>query len=54
MMQLTHKINRLAYGDYFPGVVNPLDGYYVYIFCYFHLIDVLLKSIGWFANIYVI
>ncbi|KAL8523472.1 hypothetical protein ACS0TY_013434 [Phlomoides rotata] len=23
---LTHKINRLAYGDYFPGVVNPLDG----------------------------
>ncbi|KAL1547018.1 endoplasmic reticulum-Golgi intermediate compartment protein 3-like [Salvia divinorum] len=23
---LTHKINRLAYGDFFPGVVNPLDG----------------------------
>lgn len=27
MTQLTHKINRLAYGDFFPGVVNPLDGY---------------------------
>lgn len=23
---ITHKINRLAFGDYFPGVVNPLDG----------------------------
>lgn len=23
---ISHKINRLAYGDYFPGVVNPLDG----------------------------
>lgn len=22
---LTHKINRLAYGDFFPGVINPLD-----------------------------
>ncbi|MBA0566418.1 hypothetical protein Golob_011239 [Gossypium lobatum] len=22
---LSHKINRLAFGDYFPGVVNPLD-----------------------------
>ncbi|KAL1540496.1 endoplasmic reticulum-Golgi intermediate compartment protein 3-like [Salvia divinorum] len=22
---LTHKINRLAFGDFFPGVVNPLD-----------------------------
>lgn len=22
---ITHKINRLAFGDYFPGVVNPLD-----------------------------
>ena len=30
--QLTHKINRLAYGDFFPGVVNPLDGYF---FCKF-------------------
>ncbi|GAB4845061.1 hypothetical protein Ancab_038467 [Ancistrocladus abbreviatus] len=24
--QITHKINRLAFGDYIPGVVNPLDG----------------------------
>ncbi|OWM79936.1 hypothetical protein CDL15_Pgr006240 [Punica granatum] len=24
--QISHKINRLAFGDYFPGVVNPLDG----------------------------
>ncbi|CAM8894990.1 unnamed protein product [Rhodiola kirilowii] len=23
---MTHKINKLAFGDYFPGVVNPLDG----------------------------
>ncbi|KVI07262.1 Endoplasmic reticulum vesicle transporter, C-terminal [Cynara cardunculus var. scolymus] len=23
---VSHRINRLAYGDYFPGVVNPLDG----------------------------
>ncbi|KAH7518190.1 hypothetical protein FEM48_Zijuj09G0145300 [Ziziphus jujuba var. spinosa] len=23
---ISHKINRLAFGDYFPGVVNPLDG----------------------------
>ncbi|KAK8642799.1 hypothetical protein V6N13_012131 [Hibiscus sabdariffa] len=23
---LSHKINRLAFGDSFPGVVNPLDG----------------------------
>ncbi|KAG9451546.1 hypothetical protein H6P81_011511 [Aristolochia fimbriata] len=23
---VSHKINRLAFGDYFPGVVNPLDG----------------------------
>ncbi|XP_058747736.1 uncharacterized protein LOC131620621 [Vicia villosa] len=22
---LTHHINRIAFGDYFPGVVNPLD-----------------------------
>ncbi|KAG6402448.1 hypothetical protein SASPL_134641 [Salvia splendens] len=22
---LTHKINRIAFGDFFPGVVNPLD-----------------------------
>lgn len=27
LMQLSHTINRLAFGDYFPGVVNPLDGY---------------------------
>lgn len=27
MIQISHKINRLAFGDYFPGVVNPLDGY---------------------------
>ncbi|KAK4740861.1 hypothetical protein SAY87_024449 [Trapa incisa] len=23
---ISHKINRLSFGDYFPGVVNPLDG----------------------------
>lgn len=23
---ITHKINKLAFGDYFPGIVNPLDG----------------------------
>uniref|UniRef100_A0A7N0T4K7 Endoplasmic reticulum-Golgi intermediate compartment protein 3 n=1 Tax=Kalanchoe fedtschenkoi TaxID=63787 RepID=A0A7N0T4K7_KALFE len=23
---MTHKINKLAFGDHFPGVVNPLDG----------------------------
>ncbi|KAL1822035.1 hypothetical protein DCAR_0309843 [Daucus carota subsp. sativus] len=23
---ISHKINRLAFGDYFPGVLNPLDG----------------------------
>ncbi|EEF32113.1 Endoplasmic reticulum-Golgi intermediate compartment protein, putative [Ricinus communis] len=23
---ISHTINRLAFGDYFPGVVNPLDG----------------------------
>ncbi|CAA2982300.1 endoplasmic reticulum-Golgi intermediate compartment 3-like [Olea europaea subsp. europaea] len=23
---ISHKINRLAFGDYFPGVINPLDG----------------------------
>lgn len=22
----SHKINKLAFGEYFPGVVNPLDG----------------------------
>ncbi|KAL4332137.1 hypothetical protein GQ457_07G023470 [Hibiscus cannabinus] len=27
LIQLSHKINRLAFGDSFPGVVNPLDGY---------------------------
>ncbi|CAN7050476.1 unnamed protein product [Brassica rapa subsp. trilocularis] len=24
---ISHKVNRLAFGDFFPGVVNPLDGY---------------------------
>ncbi|CAN1324709.1 Endoplasmic reticulum-Golgi intermediate compartment protein 3, partial [Linum perenne] len=24
--QVSHRINSLAFGDYFPGVVNPLDG----------------------------
>ncbi|KAL5992353.1 hypothetical protein ACLOJK_013270 [Asimina triloba] len=24
--QISHRINRLSFGDYFPGVVNPLDG----------------------------
>ncbi|KAJ4844114.1 hypothetical protein Tsubulata_045374 [Turnera subulata] len=23
---ISHRINRLAFGEYFPGVVNPLDG----------------------------
>ncbi|XP_059279800.1 uncharacterized protein LOC132033758 [Lycium ferocissimum] len=23
---ISHEINRLTYGEYFPGVVNPLDG----------------------------
>ncbi|KAH7524422.1 hypothetical protein FEM48_Zijuj06G0117500 [Ziziphus jujuba var. spinosa] len=23
---ISHKINRLAFGDYFPGAMNPLDG----------------------------
>uniref|UniRef100_A0A7N0R8S3 Endoplasmic reticulum-Golgi intermediate compartment protein 3-like n=1 Tax=Kalanchoe fedtschenkoi TaxID=63787 RepID=A0A7N0R8S3_KALFE len=23
---MTHKINKLAFGDHFPGAVNPLDG----------------------------
>ncbi|KAL9245162.1 hypothetical protein vseg_018842 [Gypsophila vaccaria] len=23
---ITHKINRLTFGDYYPGVINPLDG----------------------------
>uniref|UniRef100_A0A2P2K291 Endoplasmic reticulum-Golgi intermediate compartment protein 3-like n=1 Tax=Rhizophora mucronata TaxID=61149 RepID=A0A2P2K291_RHIMU len=23
---VSHRINRLAFGDYFPGIVNPLDG----------------------------
>ncbi|VFR00353.1 unnamed protein product [Cuscuta campestris] len=23
---ISHKINRLAFGDYFPGALNPLDG----------------------------
>lgn len=26
LIQISHKINRLAFGEYFPGVVNPLDG----------------------------
>ncbi|KAH9617719.1 hypothetical protein KSS87_017408 [Heliosperma pusillum] len=23
---ITHKINKLSFGEYFPGIVNPLDG----------------------------
>ncbi|RVW13279.1 Endoplasmic reticulum-Golgi intermediate compartment protein 3 [Vitis vinifera] len=23
---ISHRINKLAFGDHFPGVVNPLDG----------------------------
>ncbi|GAB2219435.1 hypothetical protein Droror1_Dr00007070 [Drosera rotundifolia] len=23
---ISHKINKLSFGDYFPGIVNPLDG----------------------------
>lgn len=30
--QISHKINKLAFGDYFPGVVNPLDRYVIYLF----------------------
>lgn len=26
MIQISHKVNRLAFGDYFPGAINPLDG----------------------------
>ncbi|KAF7139960.1 hypothetical protein RHSIM_Rhsim06G0084500 [Rhododendron simsii] len=26
LIQISHKINRLTFGEYFPGVVNPLDG----------------------------
>ncbi|KAK4390151.1 Endoplasmic reticulum-Golgi intermediate compartment protein 3 [Sesamum angolense] len=29
---ISHRINRLAFGDYFPGAVNPLDGYFVCAF----------------------
>ena len=25
VIQVSHKITRLSFGDYFPGVVNPLD-----------------------------
>ncbi|KAG5544302.1 hypothetical protein RHGRI_016898 [Rhododendron griersonianum] len=25
-LMISHKINRLAFGEYFPGVMNPLDG----------------------------
>ncbi|KAJ9545888.1 hypothetical protein OSB04_025595 [Centaurea solstitialis] len=28
---VSHRINKLAYGDYFPGVVNPLDGYVTFL-----------------------
>ncbi|GMN49416.1 hypothetical protein TIFTF001_018586 [Ficus carica] len=23
---ISHRVNRLAFGDYFPGAINPLDG----------------------------
>lgn len=26
VIQISHKINKLTFGDYFPGVLNPLDG----------------------------
>jgi hypothetical protein len=26
MFQVSHKINKLSFGQRFPGVVNPLDG----------------------------
>lgn len=26
-MQISHKINKLSFGDSIPGLVNPLDGY---------------------------
>ncbi|KAL0361655.1 UNVERIFIED_CONTAM: Endoplasmic reticulum-Golgi intermediate compartment protein 3, partial [Sesamum radiatum] len=41
---ISHKINRLAFGDYFPGAVNPLDGYFVCAFFSYGLSDVVLCS----------
>lgn len=35
LSQISHKINRLTFGDYFPGVVNPLDGYFFRHCCSF-------------------
>lgn len=26
MMQVSHRINRLSFGDHYDGLVNPLDG----------------------------
>lgn len=43
--QLTHKVNRLAYGDFFPGVVNPLDGYFFYTFPTAAFSDILLQQL---------
>lgn len=34
VVQISHKINKLAFGDYFPGAMNPLDRYS----CFFSLI----------------
>jgi hypothetical protein len=31
LIQLSHHINRVAFGDYFPGVVNPLDRWALYV-----------------------
>ncbi|KAM3237885.1 endoplasmic reticulum-Golgi intermediate compartment protein 3 isoform X1 [Capsicum annuum] len=36
---ISHKINRLTYGEYFPGVVNPLDGYITFASLYFVLVS---------------
>ncbi|KAL2232008.1 UNVERIFIED_CONTAM: Endoplasmic reticulum-Golgi intermediate compartment protein 3 [Sesamum indicum] len=41
---ISHRINRLAFGDYFPGAVNPLDGYFVCAFFFYGLSDVILCS----------
>lgn len=31
--QISHKINKLSFGEEFPGVVNPLDGYAMKFYC---------------------
>lgn len=26
MVQISHRVNKLSFGDHYPGLVNPLDG----------------------------